>query len=108
MDFEELALKGIDPTLGPTVLNPDSSSYGDKTLQGESVPRVGISSLHIVSKPRFIIWIIQISLIYPPSITHLLPLPLLSSPSHHPSLSHLQSFLSDRKPRHRKGFYTWM
>ncbi|KAK7469031.1 hypothetical protein VKT23_003525 [Stygiomarasmius scandens] len=30
IDFEELALKGVDPSLGPTILHPDISRKGEK------------------------------------------------------------------------------
>jgi len=40
IDFEELALKGVDPSLGPTILHPDISRKGEKERERQD-PKVG-------------------------------------------------------------------
>ncbi|KAH9980294.1 mitochondrial K+-H+ exchange-related-domain-containing protein [Lactifluus volemus] len=70
VDFEELALKGVDPSMGPKLSNPRSPTEEQK-------------------KTAFI------PLVHPKFVG--------TSP-----LAHLESILSRRSPRHRKGFYMWM
>ncbi|PBK97839.1 hypothetical protein ARMGADRAFT_987831 [Armillaria gallica] len=79
IDFEELALKGVDPSIGPTVLHPDFSG------------KVGRKESSLVKQT------VQIPLLYPPSII-----------SGEASLAHLLDLLEHREPRHRKGFWIWM
>ncbi|KAH9080564.1 mitochondrial K+-H+ exchange-related-domain-containing protein [Lactarius deliciosus] len=67
VEFEELALKGVDPSMGPKISHPRNP---------------------ILHRARFRLSILTLSA------------PLL--------LSHLETLLSRRTPRHRKGFYTWM
>ncbi|KAG6919633.1 hypothetical protein DXG01_003497 [Tephrocybe rancida] len=78
LEFEELALKGIDPSLGPTITQPDVPASGEVTqaVQQEKV---------------------TIPLIYPPSIN--------SGPV---TLAELRALIAYRTPRHKKGFYLWM
>ncbi|KAI6129963.1 mitochondrial K+-H+ exchange-related-domain-containing protein [Pisolithus croceorrhizus] len=86
IDFEELALKGVDPSLAPSLRNIAGLSGSNQ--KGEQRPPV-------------------IPLIYPPSVYSSLPTPL-SDESLHPSLSHLRVLLDSRGPLHRRGFYLWM
>jgi hypothetical protein len=37
MDFEELALKGIDPSLGPSVIQPDVKGKEAESAQVEKI-----------------------------------------------------------------------
>jgi hypothetical protein len=39
IDFEELALKGIDPSLGPTILRPDFSRKEEKDSKNYKVSK---------------------------------------------------------------------
>jgi len=70
VDFEELALKGVDPSMGPKLSNPRSPSEEQKRTA-------------------------LIPLVHP-KIVGTLP------------LAHLETILTRRSPRHRKGFYMWM
>ncbi|KAH9002559.1 mitochondrial K+-H+ exchange-related-domain-containing protein [Lactarius hatsudake] len=70
VEFEELALKGVDPSMGPKISHPRNPSEEQK--KGAIIPLV---------HPKFV---------------------------NTPLLSHLETLLSRRTPRHRKGFYTWM
>ncbi|KIK26746.1 hypothetical protein PISMIDRAFT_8770 [Pisolithus microcarpus 441] len=89
IDFEELALKGVDPSLAPSFRNRNAVAGLSRSNQkGEQRPPV-------------------IPLIYPPSVYSSLPTPR-SDESVHPSLSHLRVLLDSRGPRHRRGFYCWM
>ncbi|KAI0693232.1 mitochondrial K+-H+ exchange-related-domain-containing protein [Cytidiella melzeri] len=72
IDFEELALKSLDPSLGPSLTRFGHSKSDIKPEDSPTIP-----------------------LIYPGQI--------LTSP-----LSHLQSLLAKRTPKHKRGFYTWM
>jgi hypothetical protein len=87
IEFEELALKGLDPSLGPSL------AQSSKVL--EKGPRV--CRLARLKPTRLFKALTQIPLIYPSS---------LSSDSE--SLLHLQTLLEHRMPQHRKGFYLWM
>lgn len=50
MDFEELALKGIDPSLGPTITHPDiSGKDGEKMGKEEDVNKLSGSKRTTVS-----------------------------------------------------------
>jgi len=70
LDFEELALKGVDPSMGPKISHPRNPTEEQ-----------------------------QKSVIIP--LVH----PKIVAPS---PLAHLETILTRRTPRHRKGFYTWM
>jgi len=78
LDFEELALKGIDPSVGPSITHPTSTSE----VEGAETEKL---------------LKLSIPLIYPSS---------LSNDS--AVMSELRSLLEYRTLRHRKGFYTWM
>lgn len=93
MDFEELALKGVDPSLAPPLRNPGTT--------GKQLTSVSQSDDKVQQRHQ------EIPLIYPPSAYSELFVPTLN-PTLHPSLSQLRSLLSIRKPRHRRGFYLWM
>ncbi|PFH49975.1 hypothetical protein AMATHDRAFT_146422 [Amanita thiersii Skay4041] len=80
MDFEELALKSIDPSLGPRVTVATGSG---KRVRGEGGEEKGTRG--------------QIPLVYPPSIS-----------SGSETLRELRALVSYRLPKHRKGFYLWM
>ncbi|KAH9997915.1 mitochondrial K+-H+ exchange-related-domain-containing protein [Russula vinacea] len=70
IDFEELALKGVDPSMGPKMSQPRSPNEEQKKT-------------------------VLIPLVHPQIIGT-------------PPLAHLETILTRRSPRHRKGFYTWM
>ncbi|KAI6030900.1 mitochondrial K+-H+ exchange-related-domain-containing protein [Pisolithus orientalis] len=93
IDFEELTLKGVDPSLAPSLRN--------RGVAGK--PLEGLSGSDQKSEERPPV----IRLIYPPSLYSSLSTPL-SDESVHPSLSHLRVLLDSRGPRHRRGFYLWM
>ncbi|KAF9468714.1 mitochondrial K+-H+ exchange-related-domain-containing protein [Collybia nuda] len=80
IDFEELALKGIDPSLGPTITHPGRNGAEVKSAH---IEKIRASRL--------------IPLVYPPSIN--------TGPV---TLGELQALLAYRTPRHRKGFFFWM
>jgi len=108
IDFEELALKGVDPTLGPSIPNPDITGQANKVDHLEKqtpreVLRVSLITayLSVHSYPR------QIPLVYPPSIYASLPSMGVNEVSH-PSVVHLRTLLTSREPRHRRGFWMWM
>ncbi|KAF8582808.1 hypothetical protein K439DRAFT_1647417 [Ramaria rubella] len=78
IDFEELSLQGIDPSLGPR-----TGKFGrGKTEKAEEK------------------LLLQIPVFYPPSVD-------LGDDSLSP-LPHMQLFFSKRTPHHRKGFYIWL
>ncbi|KAG0704260.1 mitochondrial K+-H+ exchange-related-domain-containing protein [Suillus ampliporus] len=93
IDFEELALKGVDPSLGPSITHPD--------IIGQHANEVEISKKQ---PPREAL---RIPLIYPPSIYASLPSTGVNEASH-PSIVHLRTLLTSREPRHRRGFWMWM
>ncbi|KAG1745868.1 mitochondrial K+-H+ exchange-related-domain-containing protein [Suillus paluster] len=93
IDFEELALKGVDPSLGPSIMHPD--------ITGQQANEVEISEKQT---PREAL---QIPLVYPPSIYASLPSTGVNEVSH-PSIVHLRTLLTSREPRHRRGFWMWM
>ncbi|KLO12193.1 hypothetical protein SCHPADRAFT_854179 [Schizopora paradoxa] len=82
MDFQELALKSMDTSLGPKV-----SKLGSNGLDLEDT------------------FTPKIPLIHP---TLLAPHPSSSSSSSPSPLTHLQQLVVQRTPSHRKGFYKWM
>jgi len=88
IDFEELALRSVDPSLGPTVSLTTTNEQVDDVRKNVNRPQ---------SPPK-------IPLIYPPSLYP------TYGPDHalHPSIAHLRSLLASRGPRHRRGFYLWM
>ncbi|KAG2151325.1 mitochondrial K+-H+ exchange-related-domain-containing protein [Suillus clintonianus] len=93
IDFEELALKGVDPSLGPSITHAD--------ITGQEANEVKSSEKQT---PREAL---RIPLIYPPSIYASLPSTGVNEVSH-PSIVHLRTLLSSREPRHRRGFWMWM
>lgn len=93
IDFEELALKGVDPSLGPSVTHAD--------ITGQEVNKVNFSEKQ---SPRDVL---RIPLIYPPSIYASLPSTGVNEVPH-PSIIHLRTLLTSREPRHRRGFWMWM
>ncbi|KAF8625981.1 hypothetical protein AX17_006705 [Amanita inopinata Kibby_2008] len=106
MDFEELALKSIDPSLGPRILSPNhrpttvarsagSGSSGSKNDKTGGTSLSFPSSLTKEGRGESIG--MTIPLIYPPSIS--------TGPK---TLSELRALVSYRMPKHRKGFYLWM
>lgn len=95
IDFEELALKGVDPSLGPSV------THADINITGQEVNKVNFSEKQ---SPRDVL---RIPLIYPPSIYASLPPTGLNEVSH-PSIIHLRTLLTSRGPRHRRGFWMWL
>jgi hypothetical protein len=109
IDFEELALKGVDPTLGPSIPNSDIARQdanevenSEKQIQKETL-RVS-RTVPYLSVPSYSC---QIPLVYPPSIYASLPSTSMDEVSH-PSVMHLRTLLASREPRHRKGFWMWM
>ncbi|KAF8551686.1 hypothetical protein OG21DRAFT_1417510 [Imleria badia] len=84
IEFEELALRHVDPSLG-LALPPTGTSTKQINDVGEA---------HSLPK---------IPLIYPPSFYCAGADHALNSP-----LAHLQTLLASRGPRHRRGFYLWM
>ncbi|KAF5382694.1 hypothetical protein D9615_003077 [Tricholomella constricta] len=82
LEFEELALKGIDPSLGPSITRPDMSSKLKQDVQQSETKAC---------------YFIMIPLVYPPSIN--------SGPV---TLNELRALIAYRTPRHKKGFYLWM
>ncbi|KIJ62596.1 hypothetical protein HYDPIDRAFT_114247 [Hydnomerulius pinastri MD-312] len=92
IDFEELALKGVDPSLGPSFIQPD--------VAGKTTEEISKDSDRVFSK------LSKVHLIYPPS---LYTGPLSGGPNGglHPSIAHLRELLTSREPRHRRGFFLW-
>jgi len=90
IDFEELALKGVDPSLGPVITRRDLTARQVEDIPEDNNPASALS---------------KVPLIYPPSIY---PAPLATGSKMHPSLALLRTLLSNREPRHRRGFYMWM
>jgi hypothetical protein len=90
IDFEELALKGVDPSLGPSI-----------DITGQEANEVNLSEK---PSPREAL---RIPLIYPPSIYASLPSTGVDEVPH-PSIVHLRTLLTSREPRHRRGFWIWM
>ena len=90
MEFEELALKGIDPSLGPQVQAGTLTSMEQKAQIKVSVnisPHPAVQCLFLP----------QIPLIHPASIN-----------SSSKTLDELRALVASRTPRHRKGFFLWM
>ncbi|KAF6754903.1 mitochondrial K+-H+ exchange-related-domain-containing protein, partial [Ephemerocybe angulata] len=79
MDFEELALKSIDPSLGPSIKHPASNELDSDRREKDAQERI------------------QIPLHYPPSVLT----PELA-------VAELRKYVEHRIPVHRKGFYTWL
>ncbi|KAI5980729.1 mitochondrial K+-H+ exchange-related-domain-containing protein [Pisolithus albus] len=109
IDFEELALKGVDPSLSPSFRNrrvvAGLSRSNQKGEQRAPVVR-SIFLCHFLDRLDIDNNNIKIPLIYPPSVYSTLSTPR-SDESVHPSLSHLRVLLDGRGPRHRRGFYFW-
>lgn len=91
IDFEELALKGVDPSLGPSITHAD--------ITGQEANVVNSSEKQ---SPREVL---RIPLIYPPSVY---ASPTCVNEASHPSIIHLRTLLTSREPRHRRGFWIWM
>ena len=56
IDFEELALKGIDPSIGPTITHPDvtgSESSGSKVSESVSTSSCPNDALLIYGPSRY-------------------------------------------------------
>jgi hypothetical protein len=89
VDFEELALKGVDPSMGPKLSNPRSPTEEQKKTAFVRViaQTITVRAEHASTN--------KIPLVHPKFVG--------TSP-----LAHLESILSRRSPRHRKGFYMWM
>lgn len=92
IDFEELALKGVDPSLGPSITHADATQKANEVNFSEK------------QRPTEAL---RIPLIYPPSIYASLP-PTGVNEVSHPSITHLRTLLTSREPRHRRGFWMWM
>lgn len=78
MEFEELALKSIDPSLGPSLSHPASSEMESESSEGKNVG-------------------LRIPLYYPQNIL-----------SGETVMSELRQYVDHRIPAHRKGFYMWL
>ncbi|TEB24006.1 hypothetical protein FA13DRAFT_1669596, partial [Coprinellus micaceus] len=78
MEFEELALKSIDPSLGPSLSHPASSEMESESSEGKNVR-------------------LRIPLYYPKNIL-----------SGETVMSELRQYVDHRIPAHRKGFYMWL
>ncbi|EDR13552.1 uncharacterized protein LACBIDRAFT_308599 [Laccaria bicolor S238N-H82] len=91
MDFEELALKSIDPSLGPSIKHPG----GGHALEGKGKEKGKESVASSASEKGEDSLVIP--LLYPPSQT-----------SSSAALAHLRQYVEHRMPKHRRGFYTWM
>ncbi|KAG6377118.1 hypothetical protein JVT61DRAFT_1169 [Boletus reticuloceps] len=87
IEFEELALRSVDPSLGPTVPTRTSAKQVNKFTKDQSQ-----------SHPLPKIPLIYPSSLYPAGADHAL----------YPPVEHLRALLANRGPRHRKGFYLWM
>ncbi|KAG1748721.1 mitochondrial K+-H+ exchange-related-domain-containing protein [Suillus lakei] len=93
IDFEELALKGVDLSLGPSITHAE--------ITGQEANEVKFSEKQSPKEA------LRVPLIYPPSIYASLPLTGVNEVSH-PSIVHLRTLLTSREPRHRRGFWMWM
>jgi hypothetical protein len=100
LDFEELALKSIDPSLGPTPVTPSASSLIPSSTSSSTKELGGPvkASLVISSQPnaRHVFTPLQIPLLYPPSIS--------TGPE---TLREISALASYRMPIHRRAFYLW-
>ena len=99
LDFEELALKSIDPSLGPT--NP--------ALKRGRLKDLGFSDELDHEKGRLRVCMLDPSII--PAITDIPKIPLLYPPSILSSsavLAELLAYAEFRISKHRRGFYLWM
>ncbi|KAH6885109.1 mitochondrial K+-H+ exchange-related-domain-containing protein [Coprinopsis sp. MPI-PUGE-AT-0042] len=83
IDFEELALKSVDPSLGPSLPHPKTNVIEREKRESELSEKDVLVSENI-------------PLLYPPSIT-----------TSHLALAQLKAYTTQRMPLHRKGFYTW-
>jgi hypothetical protein len=88
LDFEELALKSLDPSLGPKITSPRTVG---KDVQQPQVRRLPFARavLNPISPTS------QIPLIYP---QHIITSPLLN----------LQTLVDKRAPRHKRGAWFWL
>lgn len=97
IEFEELALKSMDPSLGPDLSHwRNTKSKPDEKLDSEE-PVVMQHCLVFFRNTN--VMSMQIPLIHP---TSLAPFDKLTP------LEHFRSLLLKRTPRHKRGFYTWM
>ncbi|KAF8628645.1 hypothetical protein AX15_003777 [Amanita polypyramis BW_CC] len=78
LDFEELALKSINPSMGPTITAPPTPSSSGSSLGKDLEESV------------------KIPLLYPPSIS-----------TGSETLRELRALVSYRLPKHRREFYLW-
>lgn len=90
MEFEELALKSVDPSLGPSFTHPASSEMEKSEKVGLRVRLYILRMSEEADSP-------QIPLYYPQKI--------LSAEA---VMSELRQYVAHRIPAHRKGFYTWL
>ncbi|KAH9925363.1 mitochondrial K+-H+ exchange-related-domain-containing protein [Epithele typhae] len=92
LEFEELALKSVDPSIGPKLSDyvPHRKEKVDKAKEkvDEGAPASAAVTVSDQSSP-------SIPLVYPPSAC--------STP-----VPHLEALLAKRAPRHRKGFWFWL
>jgi hypothetical protein len=100
LEFEELALKSIDPSLGPSITNFGRKNpviaEAEKGVENEpQLLKVCMLHRQLVRKPPFM----------PPQIPLLYPESIISSST---VLSDLRAYTEHRIPRHRRGFYLWM
>ena len=89
LDFEELALKSLDPSLGPKITSPRTVGKDIRQPQVRSSPSAPAPSLKLIPL------LAQIPLIYP---QHIITSPLLS----------LQTLVDKRAPRHKRGAWFWL
>ena len=88
LDFEELALKSLDPSLGPRITSP--RTVGKDVQQ----PHVYLFTFGRAAF-KLIPPVSQIPLIYP---QHIITSPLLN----------LQTLVDKRAPRHQRGAWFWL
>ena len=95
LEFEELALKSIDPSLGPTITHPTTNEVMSK----DGGPAIKVCAhlrlaFIVLSRPCISY---QIPLLYPSSATRA-----------DDALAHLRQYTEHRTPTHRRGFLTWL
>ena len=88
LDFEELALKSLDPSLGPKITSPRTAGRDVQQPQACHLA-FGRTVLELTPSTS------QIPLIYP---QHIITSPLLN----------LQTLVDKRAPRHKRGAWFWL
>lgn len=91
MEFEELTLKSIDPSICPPVTHFKSTPVSDNEKEPLGVRTALFVSIMCIDALK------KISLVFPPSFI---------SPSE--VLPELRGYTEHRILKHRKGFYFWM